>query len=155
MSERRKQLIQIIPGIHDIEEINSVVVKLDANSTSDLISKSLARFLGCKVKRENGQMALVEREPMAIYGNTQVLIRLPPSPGKTPYKFIKVVMKVTASLKTNIMISKSTQILLGILPTELPHEGEKAYQAYRKYIMHKDMMKIRQTTSTTTCKRYI
>ena len=38
-----------------IEEINSVVVKLDANSTSDLISKSLARFLGCKVKRENGQ----------------------------------------------------------------------------------------------------
>ena len=66
MSERRKLLIQIIPGIHDIEEINSVVVKLDANSMSDLISKSLARFLGCKVKRENGQMALVEREPMAI-----------------------------------------------------------------------------------------
>ena len=90
MSERRERLIQIIPGIHDIEEINSVVVKLDANSTSDLISKSLAR--------------------------------------------------VTASLKTNIMISKSTQILLGILPKESPHEVEKAYQAYRRYIMHKDMM---------------
>ena len=122
MSEMRKLLIQIIPGIHDIEKINSVVVKLDANSTSDLISKSLARFLGCKVKRENGQMALVEREPMAIYGNTQVLIRLPPSPGKAPYKFEKVVMKVTASLKANIMISESTQFLLGILPRELPHE---------------------------------
>ena len=151
MSERRKLLIQIIPGIHDIEEINSVVVKLDANSTSDLISKSLARFLGCKVKRENGQMALVEREPMPMYGTTQVLIRLPTSPGKTHNKFIKVVMTDTASLKTNIMISKSTQILLGILPKESPHEVAKAYQAYRKYIMHKDMMKIMQTTSTTTC----
>ena len=110
MSERRQLLIKIIPRIHDIKQINSVVVKLDANSTSDLISKSLARFLGCKVKRENGQMALVEREPIAIYGTTQVSLRLPTSPGKTPYKFIKVVMKVTASLKTNIMISKSTQI---------------------------------------------
>ena len=54
-------------------------------------------------------------------------------------------MKVSASLKTNIMISKSTQILLGILPKESTHEGEKGYQAYRKYIMHKDIMKIRQT----------
>ena len=144
MSERRKLLIQIIPGIHDIEEINSVVVKLDANSTSDLISKSLARFLGCKVKRENGQMALVEREPIAIYQTIQVLIRLPTSPGKTPYKFIKVVMKVSASLKTNIMISKSTQILLGILPQESPHEIEKAYQAYKKYIIHKDMIRTRK-----------
>ena len=152
MSEMKKLLIQIIPGIHDIEEINSVVVKLDVNSTSDLISKSLARFLGCKVKRENGQMVLIEREPMAIYGNTQVLIRLPPPPGKTHKKFIKVEMRVTASLKINIMISKSTQIFLGILPKESPHEGEKAYQAYRKYIMHKDMMKIRHTTSTTKCK---
>ena len=70
------------------------------------------------MKRENGQMTLVEREPMAIYGNTQVLIRLPPSPGKAPYKFEKVVMKVTASLKANIMISKSTQILLGIIPNK-------------------------------------
>ena len=73
------------------------------------------------MKREKGQMALIEKELMAIYGNTQVLIRLPPSPGKAPYKFVKVVMKVTASLKANIMISKSTQILLGILPKESPH----------------------------------
>ena len=73
------------------------------------------------MNRENGQIVLVERELIAIYGTTQVLIRLPTSPGKTPYKFIKVVMKVTASLKTNIMISKSTQILLGILPKESTH----------------------------------
>ena len=38
-------------------------------------------------------------------------------------------MKVTASLKTNIIISKSTQILLGILPKDSPHKVEKAYQA--------------------------
>ena len=72
------------------------------------------------------------------------MIRLPTSPGKTPYKFIKVVMKVTASLKTNIMISKSTQILLGILPKECPHEISKAYQTYEKYIIHKDMIRTRK-----------
>ena len=76
MSERRMQQIQIIPGIHDIEDMNSVVVKLNANATSDLISKSLARFLGCKVKGENDadQMDLVDKEPIAIYGTTQVML---------------------------------------------------------------------------------
>ena len=120
------------------------MVQLEENLALNIISLSLAKILGCRIQKEKGQMALIEKEPTAIYGNTQVLIRLPPSPGKAPYKFEKVVMKVTASLKINIMISKSTQILLGILPKESPHEVEKAYQAYRKYIMHKDMMKIRK-----------
>ena len=77
MSGRRmQQVIEVIPGVNVIEEINSVVVKLNANAKSDLISKSLARFLGCKVKGENDadQMDLVDKEPIAIYGPTQVML---------------------------------------------------------------------------------
>ena len=131
MSEKRKKLVNIIPGVQDIEEINSVMVQLDENSALDLISYSLAKFLGCRIKREKGQMALIENEPIALYGNTQVLIRLPPSQRRTANKFEKVIMKVAVSLKANIMFSKSTQILLGLLPKESPQEIEQAYQAYK------------------------
>ena len=77
MSGRRmQQVIEVIPGVNVIEEINSVVVKLNANAKSDLISKSLARFLGCKVEGENDadQMDLVDKEPIAIYGITKVML---------------------------------------------------------------------------------
>ena len=154
MSGRRmQQVIEVIPGVNVIEEINSVVVKLNANAKSDLISKSLARFLGCKVEGENDadQMGLVDKEPIAIYGTTKVMLRLPNLPGKVPGKFIKVVMKVTASLKTGCVISPSTQISLGLLPEESPHKVEKAYQSYRKYLEHKVKMIKRTATSTTPC----
>ena len=121
MSGRRmQQVIEVIPGVNVIEEINSVVVKLNANAKSDLISKSLARFLGCKVEGDNDadQIGLVDKEPIAIYGTTQVMLRLPKLPGKVLSKFKKVVMKVTASLKTGCEISRSTQISLGLLPKE-------------------------------------
>ena len=79
MSERRMQLIQILPGINDIKEINSVVVKLSANTKSDLMSKSLAKFLGCKVTRKNDadKLDLIGKTPNFVYGTTQVMLRLP------------------------------------------------------------------------------
>ena len=98
-------------------------------------------------------MGLVDKEPIAIYGITKVMLRLPNLPGK----FIKVVMKVTASLKTGCVISRSTQISLGLLPEESPHKVKKAYQAYRKYQEHKEKMvkcastHPRASTSTTPC----
>ena len=66
-------------------------------------------------------------------------------------------MKVTASLKTGCVISRSTQISLGLLPEESPHKVKKAYQAYRKYQEHKEKMvkcastHPRASTSTTPC----
>ena len=135
-SERRmQQEIEVIPGVNVIEEINSVVVKLNENAKSDLISQSLARCLGCKVKRENdiNQMDLVDKEPIAISGITKVMLRLPTSPGKVPNKFIKCMMKVSARLETGFIISQSTQISLGLLPEESSHKVRKAYQEYRRY----------------------
>ena len=127
--------IEIIPGINDIEEINSVTVKLSESAKSDIISHSLAKYLGCKVKRENDtdQMELVDRKPIAISGITKIMLRLPTSEGKVSNKFIKCMMKVSASLETEIIISQSTQILLGLLPEESPHEVRKDYQEYRRY----------------------
>ena len=138
ISERKIQQeieIEVIPGIHDIEEINSVTVKLNENAKSDIISQTLAKYLGCKVKRENDtdQMELVDRKPIAISGITKIMLRLPTSEGKVSNKFIKCMMKVSASLETEIIISQSTQILLGLLPEESPHEVRKDYQEYRRY----------------------
>ena len=127
--------IQVIPGIHDIEEINSVKVKLDENANSDIISKTLAKYLGCKITKENDtdQMELVNRKPIAIYGITKIMIRLPTSEGKVSNKFIKCIMKVSANLDTEIIISHSTQLLLGLLPEKSSHEVRKDYQEYRRY----------------------
>ena len=130
-----QQEIEVIPGINDIEEINSVPVKLNENAKSDIISQSLAKYLGCKVKRENDtdQMELVGRKPIAISGITKIMLRLPTSEGKVSNKFIKCMMKVSANLDTEIIISHSTQILLGLLPEKSPHEVRKDYREYRRY----------------------
>ena len=102
MPKRRAIELQIIPGRQVIEEITSEIAELGADS--NIISLSLARSLGCKVTSKSGKMELIEMEPISIYGNTQILIRLPPTPGKTDKKFIKVEMKVIESLKTKIRI---------------------------------------------------
>ena len=102
--------IQVIPGIHDIEEINSVKVKLDENANSDIISKTLAENLECKITKEKNtyKMELVNKKPIAIYGMTTIMIRLPTSEKQVSNKFIKCIMKVSAQLDTEIMISNAT-----------------------------------------------
>ena len=72
-------------------------------------------------------MALVENEPIALYGKTHVLITLPPSPKRTANKFERILMTVAVDPKTDIILSRSSQVLLGLLP--------------KKYIMHKDRIK--------------
>ena len=72
--------IEVLPGIHDIEEIKSVKMKVDENENIDIISKTLAENLGCKITKENtGKMELVNKKPIAIYGMTKLMIRLPTS----------------------------------------------------------------------------
>ena len=133
MPKRRAIELQIIPGRQDIEEITSEIAELGADS--NIISLSLARSLGCKVTRKYNQMELIDKEPMSIYGNTKILIRLPPAP-KTPKidkKFMKVEMRVIENLDTKIRISKNTQMLLNILPNACSHDMSKAYQTYKKH----------------------
>ena len=50
-------------------------------------------------------------------------------------------MKVTSTLRTACIISRSIQILFGLLPEESPYKVENAYQAYRKYQEHKEKMR--------------
>ena len=67
MSKRRAIELQIIPRVHDIEEITSEIAEIGADS--NIISLSLARSLGCKVTRKCNQIELIDKEPMSIYGN--------------------------------------------------------------------------------------
>ena len=81
MPKRRAIELQIIPGRQVIEEITSEIVELGADS--NIMSLSLARSLGTKVTRVYNQMEFIDKEPMSIYGNTKILIRLPPAPKTT------------------------------------------------------------------------
>ena len=119
--------MNIIPWTQDIEKIKSVRVQLEEILALNLISLSLAKFLGFRIQKEKNQMALVGNEPLALCGKTHVLIRLPPSPKRTANKFERILMTVAVDPKTHIILSRSSQVLLGLLP--------------KKYIMHKDRIK--------------
>ena len=108
MPKRRTIQLQIIPGRQDIEEIVSEIVELGEDS--NIMSLSLARALGTKVTRMYNQMELIDKEPMSIYRNAKILIRLPPAPKSLAHdrKFMKVEMKVIENLDTKIRISKNT-----------------------------------------------
>ena len=127
--------IQLLPGVNDIEEINSVKMKVNENENIDIISKTLAENLGCKITKENtGKMELVNKKPIAIYGMTKIMIRLPTSDKQVSNKFIKCIMKISAQLDTEIMISNATKSLLGLLPEKSSHGVRKVfYQEYRRY----------------------
>ena len=66
MSQKRNILVNIIPWTQDIEEIKSVRVQLEEILALNLISLSLAKFLGFRIQKEKNQMALV--------GNTRSLM---------------------------------------------------------------------------------
>ena len=122
----KKLLVNIIPWAQDIG-IKSVRVQLEEILALNLISLSLAKFLGFRIQKEKNQMALVGNEPLALCGKTHVLIRLPPSPKSTTNKFERILMTVAVDPKTHIILSSYSQVLLGLLP--------------KKYIMHKDRIK--------------
>ena len=127
--------IQLLPGVNDIEEINSVKMKVNENENIDIISKTLAEGLGCKITKENaGEMELVNGKPVAICGMTKLLIRLPTSDKQVSKKFKTCIMKISAQLDTEIMISNATKSLLGLLPEKSSHGVRKVfYQEYRRY----------------------
>ena len=127
--------VQLLPGVHDIEEINSMKLRVNEDDNIDIISRTLAEGLGCKITKENaGGMELVNGKPVAICGMTGVMIRLPTSDKQVSNKFIKCIMKISAQLDTEIMISNTTKSLLGLLPEKSSHGVRKVfYQEYRRY----------------------
>ena len=127
--------IQLLPGVNDIEEINSMKLRVNENDNIDIISRTLAEGLGCKITKENaGGMELLKGKPVAICGMTTLLIRLPTSDKQVTKKFIKFSMKISAQLDTNLIISNDTKSKLGLLPENSSHGVRKVfYQDYRRY----------------------
>ena len=134
MSQKRNILVNIIPWTQDIEEIKSVRVQLEENLALNLISLSLAEFLGFRIQKEKNQMAL------ALCGRTHVLIRLPPSPKSTANKFERILMKVAVDPKTHTILSSYSQVLLGLLP--------------KSTLCTKIGSKIKNNTYITTIRKY-
>ena len=60
-------------------------------------------------------MALVRNKPLALCGKTNILIRLPKS-RKRRGKFERIEMTVAIDPKTHIILSRSSQVLLGLYP---------------------------------------
>ena len=127
MSQKRNILVNIIPWTEDIEEIRSIRVQIEKNLPLNIISLSLAKFLGCRIQKEKNEIALVGNEPLAFCGKTYVLIRLPPSPKRKTNKFERILMTVAVDPKTHIILSRSSQVKLGLLP--------------KKNVIHKDRIK--------------
>ena len=82
MYPKKRVLVNVIPWMDEIEEIRSCNVRIDRNLTINIISKSSATFLGCRVTSEEPTLALVKYEPVKLVGKTHILLRLPKSKRK-------------------------------------------------------------------------
>ena len=89
MYPKKKVLVNVIPWTDQVEEIRSCNVRIDRNLTINIISKSFAIFLGCRVISEEPTLALVKYEPVKLVGKTHILLRLPKSKRKLG-KFTKI-----------------------------------------------------------------
>ena len=68
-------MVNIIPWTEEIKEIRSIKVQLEKNLPLNIISLSLANFLGCRIQKEKNELALVGNEPLTFCGKTYVFIR--------------------------------------------------------------------------------
>ena len=57
MFQKRNILVNIIPWTEDIEEIRSIRVQIEHNLPLNIISLSLANFLGYRIQKEKNEMA--------------------------------------------------------------------------------------------------
>ena len=75
MSQKRNILVNIIPWTEEIEEMRSIRAQVEKNLPLNIISLSLANFLGCRIEKEKNELALVGNEPLTFCGKTYVFIR--------------------------------------------------------------------------------
>ena len=115
MYQKKNILVNVIPWTEEVEEIRSVKVRIERNLAINIISLDFAYFIGCRIKIEQPTMALVKNEPLALLGKTNILIRLPKSQ-KRRGKFEKIEMTVAKDPKNHIILSRSSQVLLGLYP---------------------------------------
>ena len=111
MSQKRN-LLANIPWTEEIEEIRSIRAQIEKNLPLNIISLSLANFLGCRIQKEKNELALVGNEPLTFCGKTYVLIRLPHTQ-KIKSKFERIIMSVEIDPKKHIILSRSSYTKIG------------------------------------------
>ena len=74
-----------------------------------------ASFLGCRITAEEPTLALVKNEPVKLLGKTNILLRLPKTKRKKG-TFTKIECTVAEDPKYNIILARSTQVILKLYP---------------------------------------
>ena len=113
MCQKKKIMVDIIPWSENIEEIRSVRVQIEKNLEMNIVSLEFAKFIGCRIQTEKTTMALVQNEPLALCGKTHVLMRVPKSRNRRA-KFERIEMTVAIEPKTPIILTRLSQVLLGL-----------------------------------------
>ena len=113
MSQKKKIMVDIIPWSENIEEIRSGRVQIEKNLEMNIVSLEFAKFIGCRIQTEKTTMALVQNEPLALCGKTHVLMRVKKSRTRRA-KFERIEMTVAIEPKTPIILTRLSQVLLGL-----------------------------------------
>ena len=115
MYPKKRVLVNVIPWTEQVEEIRSCNVRIERNLAINIISLNFATFLGCRVKSKQPTIAMVKNEPVSLLGKTDILLRLPKSKTKRG-TFTKIECTVAQDPKYNIILARSTQVILGLYP---------------------------------------
>ena len=121
--------VDMKPGVPPIEEISSVTVNIERFGKDNIISTELATSLRCLVigtqdpeetvdiTQNNSTLSVKTR------GATMLWIRFPNTPGHDknngPLPFTQIIMKVSGSLDSGCVLSRSTIEILKMLPPSL------------------------------------
>ena len=112
MSPKRNILVNSISWTEEIEEIRSIRAQIEKNLPLNIISLSLANFLGCRIQKEKNELALVGNGPLTFCGKTYVLIRLPQTQ-KRKSNFERILCVVAINPKSHVILSRSSYTKIG------------------------------------------
>ena len=131
----------MIPGVHPVEEVTTITIKLDKIASDNILSAKLALQLGCNVVGADDpeDEVICNGRPMNTRGVTLVWVRVPKSKllnsvgGSSP--FCQVVVRISNTLELNVVLSRDTLQLLELIPRKEDsklHRAKEALQRWKK-----------------------
>ena len=115
MYQKKRILVNVVTWTDEIEEIRSCNVRIDKELAINVISMNFASFLGARVTSEEPKLALVKNEPVKLLGKINILIRLPKTKRRKG-TFTKIECAVADDPKYNIVLTRTTQLILKLYP---------------------------------------
>ena len=131
--------VDMKPGVLPIEEISSVTVNIERFGEDNIISTELATSLRCLVIgiQDPGETVDITQNISTLSvktrGATMLWIRFPNAPGHNkndgPLPFTQIIMKVSRSLDSGCVLSRSTMEMLKMMPPSVEKSPQETKQA--------------------------